>query len=124
MVNPAQAYVGQMVTTASPTRLLVMLYDRLQLDLRRGIGAQESGDHSAAGSHLLHAQDIVLELTASLRTDVWGGAPALAAIYDWLHRELVRANVQRDVAATRSCLDLVQPLADAWREAALAGAES
>jgi flagellar protein FliS len=122
MVNPAQAYVGQMVGTASPERLLVMLYDRLQLDLRRGIDAQESGDDGAAGTHLLHAQDIVLELSASLRTDVWGGAPALAAIYDWLHRELVRANVNRDVAVTRDCLAIVEPLAEAWQEAALAAA--
>ena len=122
MVNPAQAYVGQMVATASPARLLVMLYERLQLDLRRGIDAQESGDHGAASAHLLHAQDIVLELSASLRTDVWGGAPALGAIYDWLHRELVRANVSRDVAVTRDCLAIVEPLAEAWQEAALAAA--
>lgn len=122
MVNPAQAYVGQMVATASPARLLVMLYERLQLDLRRGIDAQQSGDHGAASAHLLHAQDIVLELSASLRTDVWGGAPALAAIYDWLHRELVRANVSRDVAVTRDCLAIVEPLAEAWQEAALAAA--
>ena len=122
MVNPAQAYVGQMVTTASPARLLVMLYDRLLLDLRRAVAAQDSDDHAGAGAQLLHAQDIVLELSASLRTDVWGGAPALAAIYDWLHRELVRANVNRDVAVTRDCLALVEPLAEAWQEAALAAA--
>ena len=29
MNNPRAAYVGQMVNTASPSRLLVMLYDRL-----------------------------------------------------------------------------------------------
>ena len=122
MGNPAQAYVKQMVATASPERLLVMLYDRLLLDLRRGLDAQESGDHAIAGTHLLHAQDIVLELSASLRTDVWGGAPTLAAVYDWLHREMVRANVNRDATATRDCLDAVEPLAEAWREAALAAA--
>lgn len=120
MRNPAHAYVGQMVTTASPERLLVMLYDRLLLDLRRALAAQGSGDHAAAGIHLLHAQDIVLELTASLRTDVWAGAPTLAAIYDWLHRELVRANVSRDAGVTRDCLAAVEPLAEAWHEAALA----
>lgn len=120
MRNPAQAYVGQMVTTASPERLLVMLYDRLLLDLRRAVDAQEIRDHAAAGTHLMHAQEIVLELTASLRTDVWAGAPTLAAIYDWLHRELVRANVSRDAGVTRDCLAAVETLAEAWHEAALA----
>jgi flagellar protein FliS len=122
MVNPAQAYVGQMVATASPARLLVMLYERLQLDLRRSVEAQESGDHATATAHLVHAQDIVLELNASLRTDAWAGAPTLAALYDWLHRELVRANVERNAAVTRDCLAAVEPLAEAWHEAALAAA--
>ncbi len=122
MMNPAQAYVGQMVATASPERLLVMLYDRLLLDLRRGLEAQQTGDHAGAGGHLVHAQDIVLELTASLRTDVWDGAANLAALYDWLHRELVRANVSRDTGVTEACLGVVEPLAEAWREAALSAA--
>ena len=63
----------------------------------------------------------VRELQGSLRTDVWDGAAQLSSIYAWLHSELVRANVRRDPAVTSSCLDLVVPLAEAWREAALAG---
>lgn len=114
------AYNRDSVLSASPARLLTMLYDRLLLDLRRAVDAQGLGDHAAAGSQLLHAQEIVLELTASLRTDVWAGAPTLAAIYDWLHRELVRANVSRDAGVTRDCLAAVEPLAEAWHEAALA----
>jgi flagellar secretion chaperone FliS len=123
MITGRNAYMGSMVTTASPAQLLVMLYDRLVLDLQRGIDAQALDDHLAAGPHLLHAQEIVLELQSSLRLDAWDGAERLSSIYGWLHRELVRANVQRDVAATRSCLELVTPLADAWREAALAPAD-
>jgi flagellar protein FliS len=109
-----------MTSTASPARLLIMLYDRLVLDLQRAIELGDLGEFLGAGRQLMHAQEIVLELQASLRTDVWDGAAQLSGIYAWLHSELVRANVQRDVAATRACLALVEPLADAWREAALA----
>jgi len=115
------AYLGQMVSTASPARLLVMLYDRLVLDLERAIDAQAAGNHVDASPHLMHAQEIVLELRFSLRTDVWDGGPALADIYAWLHSQLVRANTQRDVAISRDCLSVIRPLGDAWREAALAG---
>jgi flagellar protein FliS len=124
MITGRNAYMGSMVQTASPARLLVMLYDRLVVDLERATECQELGDHVAASPHLLHAQEIVLELQSSLRVDVWEGGPQLSAVYTWLHKEMVRANVQRDAAATRSCLDLVLPLADAWREAALATAEA
>jgi flagellar protein FliS len=120
MNSARDAYVSNMTSTASPARLLIMLYDRLVLDLQRAIELGDLGEFLGAGRQLMHAQEIVLELQASLRTDVWDGAAQLSGIYAWLHSELVRANVQRDVAATRACLALVEPLADAWREAALA----
>jgi flagellar protein FliS len=123
MYNARDAYLGTTVNTASPARLLVLLYDRLVLDLQRAIDLQDAAEFVAASTHLLHAQDILLELQGSLRTDVWDGAAQLSSIYGWLHGELVRANVSRDVSVTRTCLDLVVPLAEAWREAALAGVE-
>ena len=124
MTTARNAYMSSMVSTASPARLLVLLYDRLTLDLERAVEAQDRADNLAASPHLLHAQEIVLELQSSLQVDAWDGAARLSAIYVWLHAEMVRANVRRDLAATRGCLDLVRPLADAEREAALAAAAS
>ena len=120
MTNARDTYVGNMTSTASPARLLIMLYDRLVLDLQRAIELGDLGEFLGAGRQLMHAQEIVLELQGSLKIDAWDGAAQLSGIYSWLHSEMVRANVQRDVAASRACLALVEPLADAWREAALA----
>lgn len=114
------AYVGGMVSTASPARLLVMLLERLGVDVDKAIACQEAGDFLAASPHLIHAQEIVLELRSSLRHDVWDGAERLDGLYGWLHRELIRANVSRDVAVAKDCKDIVDPLVDTWREAALA----
>jgi flagellar secretion chaperone FliS len=122
MNSARNAYMGSMVSTASPARLLVLLYDRFVLDLQRAAELQEAGEHVAASDHLMHAQEIVLELQSSLRLDVWDGAAQLSAIYSFLYTQLVQANVKRDLELTRSCLSLVEPLASAWREAALVGA--
>lgn len=113
-------FVGDSVMTASPARLLTMLYDRLVLDLDRAEQAQRRGDRSTAHVQLLHAQDIVHELASSLRHDGWDGAAGLSAIYNFLHTELVRANVSNDAAVTAACRVLVEPLRDAWQAAALA----
>lgn len=113
------AYMDASVQTASPSRLLVMLYERLVLDCRRALAAQQAGDHAAAHHQLVHAQDIVTELRSTLRTDQWEGGPALAALYGHLLVQLVDANVKRDPARTEHCLELASGLADAWREAAL-----
>jgi flagellar protein FliS len=120
-MNPSAraAYMDASVATASPTKLLIMLYERLTLDCYRALDAQRAGDHLTAHTHLLHAQDIVMELRTSLKTDAWDGAPALASLYDYLHTRLINANVKRDAAVTEHCLGMVQDLAQAWREAAL-----
>lgn len=125
MVNAARnAYMNGMVTTASPARLLIMLFERLQLDIERAAEAQRDERYADASPHLLHAQEIVLELQSSLKVDVWEGGPGLAALYSFLHSQLVAANIKRDLAITESCLTLVVPLVDAWRQAALTAAAS
>jgi len=116
--NVRSAYMNTSVSTANPQRLLVMLFDRLLLDVQRGLAAQQAEDFATAYPHLVHAQDIVVELRSTLRVDAWEGGPALAALYDWLQVQLVRANVQRDAAITADCLAVVESLTRTWHEAA------
>lgn len=119
-------YMGDTVATASPQQLLVMLYDRLALDLERAETALASGDRDEARAQLQHAQEIVFELRSSLKVDVWEGGPRLDALYGWLITELVQANIKGDRNRVSSCRKVVEPLRDAWRAAAasLAGAPS
>ena len=111
-------YVGDAVATSSPQQILVMLYDRLALDLERAQRDAAAGNRVAAGEHLQHAQAIVLELLSSLQVDVWEGGPRLAALYNWLISELVQANIRLDTNRISSCRQVVEPLRDAWRQAA------
>lgn len=117
--NPRATYLAASVSTASPAQLLVMLYDRLSLDLRRAVDALDTGARDGAHQHLLHAQDIVVELRATLKVDTWSGGPGLAALYDYLLTELITANVNKDRAIAQACLGTVEELRDVWREAAL-----
>ena len=119
MQNPRDTYLAATVETASPAKLLVMLCERLNLDVERAVEALRDGRKGDAHAPLLHAQDIVLELNASLKVDAWKGGPGLAAIYDFLHSQLVKANVGKDLAIAESCLTLVTQLRDTWRDAAM-----
>ena len=111
-------YLGASVSTASPQQLLVMLYDRLALDLERAEEALTNDDQDTARENLVHAQEIILELRASLNVEVWDGGPRLAALYSWLVGELIQANLKNDIRRVRDCRQVVEPLRDAWREAA------
>jgi flagellar protein FliS len=112
-------YNRDSVLSASPARLLVMLYDRLLLDLARAETAQLGEDWPVASAQLLHAQEIVAELVGSLRPEVWDGGPGLLAVYNYVLTGMVQANTQRDVVKTRECITLLEPLRTAWHEAAL-----
>lgn len=115
-------YATDSVTTASPARLLVMLYDRLVRDLvtaERALAGQGGVPAGEARDALLHAQEIVLELRASLDLDAWDGARGLADLYAFVHGELVAANVDRDVTRVTPCREIAEELRDAWRQAAL-----
>ena len=111
-------YLQDSISTASPGKLLVMLYDRLVLDLMQAEEAFRSNDRETAGERLNHAQEIVLELRTTLDVDAWAGAKGLAALYSFLLTELIQANIKRDAAKVSACRGLVEPLRDAWREAA------
>ena len=112
-------YLGDSVATASPQRILVMLYDRLVLDLERAEVALDTGDRVEAAAQIQHAQDIVFELRESLRVDAWEGGPRLAALYSWMITELVQAGVKRDRNRVSACRQIAEPLRDAWRQAAV-----
>ena len=112
-----QQYLEQQVASASPERLLILLYDRLLVDIDRAAAAQASQDWVAAGTHLTHAQWIVSELSETL-TDAWDGADQLRAVYTYLNGRLIAANLSHDGEATAECRGIVAPLRDAWRQAA------
>src|SRR5688500_6981155 len=117
--NAKNAYMDNSVSTASPERLLVMLCDRLVLDVQRGLDAQRIGNVPEAHNQLVHAQEIIVHLRATLRVEAWDGGPGLASLYDWLHSQLIKANISKDPEVTAGCLSLVENLADTWRTAAL-----
>jgi flagellar protein FliS len=120
--NMRHRYLTDSISTAPPAKLLLMLYDRLVLDLTKGEQAMLDGDRPEANTHLQHAQDIVTELHVSLDLDAWDGAAGLASLYSFVQTELIYANVRGDAAKVTSVRGLIEPLRDTWREAALAAA--
>lgn len=111
-------YAREAASTASPARLVTMLFDRLVRDLMLAEAALQVRDVPTTHNELVHAQAIVAELRASLDLEAWDGARGLAALYDWLFNELVDANVTKDAAKVVACREVVEPLRDAWHEAA------
>lgn len=118
MADRMSDYQRTAILSASPAQLLTMLYDRLLLDLHRAEQAQVEGRWADASDQLRHAQDIIIELQRTLDADVWDGARRLMAIYDYVFEAAVQANIGRNVELTRECQRRLEPLRQAWHEAA------
>lgn len=116
--SPAQLrYLADAVNTASPAQRLVMLYDRLLLDIRRAGQAQQRGDTFEGAAQLRHGQQIVAELRSSLRTDLWAGADNLASLYGFLLTELVELAATADQQRLDAVGEIVVGLRESWRQA-------
>src|SRR5579871_6648781 len=89
----AERYRQSQVDTASPTQLVIMLYDgaiRFLSLARQKMGA---GDLEARHRSLLNAQRIITELLSSLDMQQGGDvAVNLQRLYTFMLRQLVEAN--------------------------------
>ncbi|WP_223692967.1 flagellar export chaperone FliS [Leifsonia poae] len=124
LLNGAATRISQYgrdaVLSASPVRLLTMLYDRLVLDLTRAETALEAQNWPVAWENLRHADQIVAELASSLRLDAWDGADGLLQLYTYVADLIVYGNIDRDADRVREAISLVEPLRQTWHEAAAA----
>ena len=92
-----------------------MLYDRLAVDIEVADRAIDDQDLFAANQAIQHAEQIVAVLRHSLQPEGFAGGDRLLAIYEFLTRHLVEANLSKSQTVLRECAAIVAPLRDAWR---------
>lgn len=103
------------VESADPHRLVQLLYDGLADALSRARGAIERGDVEAKGRAIGKAVGIMEALVASLDHDRGGDvAGNLDRLYDYMGRELTRANLHGDAAALGNVAAVNETLRRAW----------
>lgn len=114
--EPYQQYKFTQVQTASPERLVVMLYDGALANAEQGIKALEVKDWEKANHLIGKAQEMVVELMAALNLDTGEIARNLYKIYEYVRGRLVEANVRKEPAPLREVITLLGELKEAWAE--------
>lgn len=106
------------VLSASPHQLVVMLFDGVHSALVRARLFLEAGDIPAKGEALSKAINIIDNgLKAGLNMDVGDDLPHnLAALYDYMVRRLLHANLRNDVNAINEVETLLLNISDAWKQ--------
>ena len=111
-------YQQLQVRSASPNRLLIMLYEGAIRFLHQAMDHMAADNHEAQCDRIQRAQRILTELTYSLDMAIGGElAQSLRALYAYMHGRLTEANVRSDPALVEEVRGLLADLLDAWKEA-------
>lgn len=120
MTNLAyQTYQKNQVETAAPEKLVIILYDGLIRFLSAAEDDINNKKMESAHENIIRAQDIINELRNNLDFKAGGIADSLYAIYDYIYRKLVQANLKKTTSPIREASDLIKELRSAWKEAVL-----
>lgn len=71
-----------------------------------------------AHARLVHTQEIVSELMASVNLEAGELAHQLWSIYDYVQRRLIEANVRKDATIVREVRQFLTSLLEAWEQVA------
>ena len=114
--NPYAQYKQMQVMTTDPVRLVVMMYEGAIKALRSSIENIQDKRFEAKGKDLLKAHDILFELMSCLDHEKGGDvAKNLAALYTYMIKRILEANVSLDVQIIDEVIRHLETLNEGWR---------
>lgn len=113
--NLYNTYKQNSVNMASKDQLLLMLVDGAVKYTKVARLAIEKKDIARAHKELIRVQDIFTELMVTLDTNS-ETTKNLYDLYDFTKRQLVRANMKKDVSIIDEVLPLIEEIRDMWHE--------
>jgi flagellar protein FliS len=109
-------YLEQMVESASPEGLVMMLVEGAVNFIRRAMIAHEKERYDELNTNLIKAQNIYLELVLSLDLDAGEFADNLALVYQFIYNLLIEANMEKDIEKMKQGLKVAEQIRDLWKE--------
>jgi flagellar protein FliS len=116
MFNFQNAYVQSQITTQTPERLVLVVYDGIRKSLRKALLNLERKDVEGAHRELVRAQDLLGELSAALDPQ-YEVSVALKQLYDFLSRRILAANISKNPQDIEAIIPFVEELKTTWEEA-------
>ncbi len=110
-------YIENMVKTASPAKLVELLYAKALEVLGEAVDLIEEKKYTDANEKIKRAQDIIMELNLSLDMQRGGQiAQNLRALYNYMFQRLVEANVKKDKEKIEEVRGYLKELLEVWKE--------
>jgi flagellar protein FliS len=116
--NSYDTYKQAAVNTASPEKLLIMLFNGGIKFIHLADQAIEAKDYTTADKMLLRIQDILMELILTLDMNQGDISKNLRRLYEFYHHEVVQTNLYKDAKRLGPVLEFFMLYRDTWVEVA------
>ncbi len=115
----SQKYLAQQIMSASPAKLVAMLYERAIALLHDAVAAIEAGDIERRWRANSKATEVIGELWQALDMETGGEiAENLNRLYGFMMMHLTMVDAQNSAQAARDVIRLLEPLRRSWHELA------
>lgn len=111
-----QKYQQTQFQTASPAKLLLMLFEGAIRFVKTGISGIEEADYEKSNTNLCKGQAVLHELIAALNYD-YPIAKTLYQVYEYMIHRLIQSNLKKDVRPAQEVLEHLVELKEAWETA-------
>ncbi|PUU88636.1 flagellar export chaperone FliS [Halanaerobium sp.] len=113
----ADQYKQMQIKTASPGKLLLMLYQGAVKFMKLAKKNIKEGKIEESHKNIIKAQNIILELQSTLNKEQGGQiAVQLESLYDYIYRELIQANLNKNTKHLDNVIPLVEELFVTYKE--------
>jgi len=117
-------YLTQQIMTASPAKLVSMLYDKALISLKEAISAIEKGEIEARWKANARATEIISHMWSTLDRNNGGEiAGNLEGLFSFILTRLPDVDMHNDPEPAREAIGLLEPIAESWRMLAQGAAE-
>lgn len=113
----ADQYKQMQIKTANPGKLLLMLYQGAAKFMKLAKKNIKAGKIEESHKNIIKAQNIILELQSTLNKEQGGEiAVQLESLYDFIYRELIQANLNKNTKHLDNVIPLVEELFVTYKE--------
>lgn len=114
--NPYQTYQRISVSTADPTKIVIMLYEGAIKFMRQAIEHFEAGRRDDASERIKRALDIIHYLANTLDFEKGGEiAQNLSRLYDFARDTLAEANISGETEKIDAAIEILNSLLEGWQ---------
>ena len=114
--NPYNKIKNNLIMTASPAELTLMLYEGAIKFGNQAITAINAKDIGEAHRLIVRVQDIIDELRGTLNFD-FPIAEQMDRMYEFISFTLVEANIEKSAEKVETALIFIREFRDTWKEA-------